>query len=40
MIVVLRQNGWRKLKFMVKVQRAKEYINLMKKYRREYDEYN
>jgi len=29
-----------KIRFIVKVQRAKEHINLVKKYRREYDEYN
>ena len=29
-----------RIKFIVKVQRAKESINLVKKYRREYDEYN
>ena len=40
MIAVLRQSGWLKFKFMVKIQRAKESINLVKKYRREHDEYN
>jgi len=39
MIAALKQSGWLKFKFMVKIPRAKR-INLVKKYRREYDEYN
>jgi len=40
MIVNFEKDWLDRIKFMVKVQRAKECINLVKKYRRRYYEYN